>query len=34
MVVIGVFILRKHKTDPIKLMIGTGIVGVLIYGIF
>lgn len=33
MVVIGVFILRKYKTDPIKLMIGTGIVGVFIYGI-
>lgn len=33
MVVIGVFILRKYKTDPIKVMIGTGIAGVLIYGL-
>lgn len=33
MVAIGVFILRKYKTDPIKVMIGTGIIGVLIYGL-
>lgn len=34
MVAIGVFILRKYKADPIKVMIATGIAGVLIYGIF
>lgn len=34
MVAIAVFILRKYKTDPIKVMLGTGIMGVLIYGIF
>lgn len=34
MVVIGLIILRKYKTDPIKVMIGTGLIGVLIYGFF
>lgn len=33
MVAIGLFILRKYKTDPILVMIGTGIIGILIYGI-
>ncbi|MDD4678479.1 MAG: chromate transporter [Tissierellia bacterium] len=32
-VAISVFILRKFKLDPIKVMIGTGIAGVFIYGI-
>ena len=31
MVAVSVFILRKYKPDPIKVMIGTGIVGVFIY---
>lgn len=34
MVAVGVFILEKYKIDPIKLMIGTGIIGIFIYGIF
>lgn len=34
MVVISVYILRRYKTDPIKVMMGTGILGVLIYGLF
>lgn len=33
MVLISVFILRKFKPDPIKVMIGTGIIGVIIYGL-
>jgi chromate transporter len=33
-VAISVFILRKFKPDPIKVMLGTGIIGVLIYGLF
>lgn len=33
MVAIGVFILRKYKMDPIKVMIGTGLIGILIYGL-
>jgi chromate transporter len=33
-VAISVFILRKFKPDPIKVMLGTGVIGVLIYGIF
>jgi len=33
MVAISVFILRKFKPDPIKVMIGTGIAGVIIYGL-
>lgn len=31
MVAISLFILRKYKTDPIKVMIGTGIVGMIVY---
>ncbi len=31
MVAIGVFMLRKYKADPIGVMIGTGIIGILIY---
>ncbi len=34
MVAIGVFILGKYEIDPIKVMIGTGVAGVLIYGLF
>jgi chromate transporter len=34
MVAISVFILRRFKPDPIKVMIGTGVIGILIYGIF
>lgn len=34
LVAISVFILRKFKPDPIKVMLGTGIIGVLIYGVF
>lgn len=34
MVALGLFILRKYKTDPILVMIGTGLVGIIIYGIF
>jgi len=34
MVVISVFILRKFKIDPIKVMLGTGVLGVLVYGLF
>ena len=34
MVAISVFILRRFKPDPIKVMLGTGVIGVLIYGIF
>lgn len=33
-VAIGVYILRKYKTDPIKVMIATGIIGIFIYGVF
>jgi chromate transporter len=33
-VAMSVFILRKFKPDPIKVMLGTGVIGVLIYGIF
>ncbi len=33
MVAVSVFILRKYKPDPIKVMIGTGIVGIFIYGL-
>jgi chromate transporter len=34
MVIISVFILRKFKIDPIKVMLGTGVLGVLVYGLF
>ncbi len=34
MVAISVFILRRFKPDPIKVMMGTGIIGIIIYGIF
>jgi chromate transporter len=34
MVAISVFILRKYKADPIIVMVGTGIAGALIYGLF
>ena len=33
-VAISVFILRKFKIDPIKVMLGTGVIGVLVYGLF
>jgi chromate transporter len=33
LVVAGVFMLRKYKMDPIKIMIATGIVGIFIYGL-
>ncbi|WP_326907711.1 chromate transporter [Sedimentibacter sp. MB31-C6] len=33
LVVIGVFVLRKYKTDPIKVMITTGVIGIFVYGI-
>lgn len=33
LVAIGVFVLRKYKMDPIKVMIATGVIGVFIYGI-
>jgi len=32
MVAISAFILRRFKPDPIKVMLGTGIAGVIIYG--
>lgn len=32
--VIGVYILRKYKIDPIKYMLFSGILGVLYYGVF
>ncbi len=31
LVVLGVFVLRKYKLDPIKVMIATGIIGVIAY---
>lgn len=34
LVVAGVFVLRKYKTDPIKVMITAGIAGIFIYGFF
>ena len=34
LVVAGVFVLRKYKTDPIKVMIAAGIAGIFVYGIF
>lgn len=34
LVAIGVFVLRKYKLDPIKVMVITGIIGVFIYGFF
>jgi len=33
LVAIGVFVLRKYKLDPIKVMIATGIIGIFIYGV-
>jgi chromate transporter len=33
LVSVGVFVLRKYKMDPIKVMIATGIVGIFIYGV-
>lgn len=33
LVVIGVFVLRKYKLDPIKVMIATGVIGIFIYGV-
>ena len=33
MVAAGLFILRKYKADPIKVMVGTGIIGILLYGL-
>ena len=33
MVVVSVFILRRFKLDPIKVMLGTGVIGVIIYGL-
>ena len=34
LVAAGVFVLRKYKTDPIKVMIAAGIAGIFVYGIF
>lgn len=33
LVSIGVFVLRKYKMDPIKVMIATGVIGIFIYGV-
>ena len=33
MVVLGVLILRKYKTDSILVMIGTGLIGIIVYGV-
>lgn len=33
LIAIGVFVLRKYKTDPIKVMLATGFIGIFIYGI-
>lgn len=34
LVAIGVFVLKKYKTDPIKVMLATGIIGIFVYGLF
>jgi len=34
LVAIGVFVLRKYKADPIKVMVVTGIIGIFVYGVF
>lgn len=34
LVAIGVYVLRKFKLDPIKVMIATGVIGIFIYGVF
>lgn len=34
LVALGVFVLRKYKTDPIKVMLATGIIGIFVYGVF
>ena len=34
LVAAGVFVLRKYRTDPIKVMIAAGIAGIFVYGIF
>lgn len=33
LVSIGVFVLRKYKMDPIKVMLATGVIGIFIYGV-
>lgn len=33
LVALGVFVLRKYKLDPIKVMIATGVIGIFLYGI-
>lgn len=33
LVALGVFVLRKYKMDPIKVMIATGIIGIFVYGV-
>lgn len=33
LVALGVFVLRKYKMDPIKVMIITGVIGIFVYGL-
>ncbi len=33
LVAIGLFVLRKYKLDPMKIMLATGVIGIFIYGI-
>ena len=33
LVVIGLFVLRKYAADPIKVMIATGIIGMIVYSL-
>lgn len=34
LVLMGVFVLRKYKMDPIKVMLATGVIGIFLYGVF
>lgn len=34
LIAIGVFVLKKYKADPIKVMLATGIIGIFVYGLF
>ena len=34
LVAIGVFVLKRYKADPIKVMLTTGIIGIFVYGLF
>jgi len=34
LVALGVYVLRKYKVDPIKVMVTTGILGIFVYGLF